>query len=918
MTDIQGEPVDPIRIAELEHRAEGYRLALEATGDAVWDWDLVQNRLIPSEGALAMLGYAQGEIPDCFDDWERLLDPLDLERSREMVSRMLKDPTVRYDLTVRLRRRDGTQLWVRIRGRVVASDGSGRAVRMIAVGTDVQREKELESELEKLAHVARLTTNHVLVCDREFRIEWANDALLADHQYRLEELLGRIPHEILGRSSRTAEDMEGLLARARAGIGGGGETVSYRKDGTAFRALVHYRPRFDSSGAFAGFIGVGHDVTEQRRFEEALREAADHLREAERIAGVGSFSFRPDTGRIDWSDMLFSIFGRNPVLGPPSLDEYLAYLRPADRERLGAAVSRTLETAEPFLLQHALDRPDGSVAILECRAELRRDAAGPGVLHGTAQDVTDRERTHAELRRINDVLRDAHRLARLGSWDYNATTGVLTWSPELFEIRRRDPARGQPSIEELVARFRPEDRDPISEGFRRSLETGAGFEIRYPVINEDGSESCLLTIGHPVRDERGTIVGLHGVTQDVTDSERIQAELARARDAAEAANRSKSIFLANVSHEIRTPMNAVLGLTDLMLRDARSAPIRPYLEQVHRSASSLLELLSDILEHSRLEVAGPVPVEGAFAPVELLRHVEDVLGLEAERKGLKFTTRLDEGLPAHLFGDVTRLHQILVNLVSNAIKFTETGGVEVRLQGLEGPGIPPLFRMEVSDTGIGIDPALTSQLFEPFFQADSSPARRHGGVGLGLSIVRQIVDRLGGTVDCVSRHGGGSLFRVALPLRTPPLGETRSVAASGGLRVAEAADPAGLAGLSVLVVEDDDVSRLVACGILSHLGARHTSAASAAQALRLIGSESFDVVLVDLQMPEMSGLELARTLRDAGLAGRPPLIALSANAMAEDVAAARDAGMLGLIPKPVSVEQMYERLRPFVPAASPR
>lgn len=401
------------------------------------------------------------------------------------------------------------------------------------------------------------------------------------------------------------------------------------------------------------------------------------------------------------------------------------------------------------------------------------------------------------------------------------------------------------------------------------------------------------------------------VLRDVTERNRTQEDLRRARDAAEAASRVKSDFLAMMSHEIRTPMNGILGMVQL-LSDTGLNPVQlDYAETIHGSANALLAVLNDILDFSKLETGHFNLEDSAFDPARVVSQVVQLMDLRAREKQLKLSLNLAPGLPPVVMGDPGRLRQVLLNLLSNALKFTERGAITVSLTVEAASAGQIGLRFAVSDTGIGIPREAQPRLFQKFEQVDGTISRRFGGTGLGLAISRRIIDLMGGEIGLDSEEGKGSTFWFAVnfPLRAdgamkPPLPPGELVAERPSL-----APPR----LRVLLVEDDSVSRKVACTFLDRLG--HTAVVAedglgAVARVSAEGAQAFDVILLDLQLPDMDGFSCVTALRALDEdAGAIPVIALTASASAEDVTRTQQHGFLGLLPKPLIESDLKAMLR---------
>ena len=386
----------------------------------------------------------------------------------------------------------------------------------------------------------------------------------------------------------------------------------------------------------------------------------------------------------------------------------------------------------------------------------------------------------------------------------------------------------------------------------------------------------------------------------------------QARLRAEAADRAKTVMLANMSHEIRTPMSGIIGFADLLAATPLSSGQQDYVENIRSSAYALLALINDILDLSKIE-AGRLELESA--PVDLKRLVEDAVGLLAVRsaeKQLRLVFTIDPSAPAAILSDSARLRQVLVNLLGNAVKFTDRGGVSLSVAATQEKDGSHRVDFAVSDTGPGIPAEHRERIFESFRQVDSSISRKFGGTGLGLAICRSIVRQMGGAIEVESQVGSGSTFRFWIPARAVARSEVAAVRKPGiaGVR------SSGLAPLRVLVAEDNPVNRKLAQAVLRELGYQPDFALNGVEALDRIAVHDYDVVLMDVQMPEMDGLEATRRIRREHPAERQPrIVAMTAAAFPEDRKLCLDAGMDDYISKPMNMEELIAALG-RVPAAS--
>ena len=585
------------------------------------------------------------------------------------------------------------------------------------------------------------------------------------------------------------------------------------------------------------------------------------------------------------------IWGRSclSVYAEPS--SWIESIHPDDLER----VSREFElaaNANEAQVEYRIIRPDGEVRWIWARMFLVPTETAMRLI-GIAQDVTDRkqaEKVRAFLASIVESSDDS-----IIGTDLDGT--ILSWNhgaEKLFGYNTAE-AIGQP-ITILFENGHQADYLKTLQKIRRQerIERFEGLRVRKGGIPID--VSIILS---PIRDPQGGLQGVSAIYRDITASKRADAELVKAKEAAEAASRAKSTFLATMSHEIRTPMNGILGMTELVLESELAADQRDSLELVHLSAESLLTVINDILDFSKIE-AGKLEFESiSFDLRERLGEIMQTLGFRAHQRGLELIYDVRPEVPAALAGDPGRLRQILVNLVGNAIKFTEQGQILVCVELESITADTACLHFSVRDTGVGIPAEQQARIFEPFSQADQSMTRKYGGTGLGLTICSRLVGMMGGRIWVVSRPGEGSTFHF-----TANLGVQTDIS-----ELARPLHPALLRDLPVLIVDDNFTNRQVLAGIVSQWGMLPTAveggraAMLALEAAKENGSP-FPLVLLDGQMPEIDGFTLAQQIQQHPELTRTTIMMLTSADHLGDAMLCRKLGISAYLVKPVRQSEL--------------
>ena len=520
------------------------------------------------------------------------------------------------------------------------------------------------------------------------------------------------------------------------------------------------------------------------------------------------------------------------------------------------------------------------------------------------RDITMRKLAEEELRKSREKYQNIFENSILGLYQSIPEGKYLSVNPAFARLF------GYSCPEEMISCVadigqqlysNPKDR---KRAIKQLIEQGflEGFEIEVQRI--DGTKFWVSMNTRIVQDENG----LHydGTVEDITKRKRAEDVLRASKEVAEAATKSKSDFLANMSHEIRTPMNAVIGMTGLLMDEELTIEQKEYVETIRSSGEALLDIINDILDISKIE-GGMMDLE--HRPFSLQRCIEESIGLGAEnatKKGLEMEYRIEPHIPAVVLGDYARLRQILVNLIGNAVKFTEEGCISIVVSGRKIDGNGYEIHFAVKDTGIGIPEDKADRLFQLFSQVDASTARRYGGTGLGLAISKKLVEMMNGKIWVESQTGMGSTFHFTIevqPTLSAPIDTGRSAFSTKAVSHGDLDQP-----LRILLAEDNMINQRVALRMLAKLGLRGDVACNGYEVLQALERQSYDVVLMDVQMPGMDGLETTKAIRQRWSDG-PKIIAMTAAAFKSDREMCLEVGMDDYIRKPVRIEELAKALR---------
>jgi len=778
-----------------------------------------------------------------------------------------------------------------------AAGSSGRLRRWLSNLKEFAQSKEAFLESQKRYRIiSELTSDfaYSLLVNQDGSLspEWISGAF--------SRICGLSPHEAeQGWISVVHPDdlakVRGALDRALQGESVALESRIIARDGQV--KWIHFlnQPVWEGDRAkVVRIIGAAQDITSQKEAHEEVQEFKDFLHGI--LDSIADPVFVKDRSHrmVLVNEALCRLAGcsQEQILGATDYD-----LFPKEQvDVFWEMDEKVLETGEENVNEEEITDSSGEIRTIITKKALFRDKKGDKFIVGVIRDITERKRAEEALlareREVQALLDANEDVVLLMDRDKR----ILAMNEALCKCLGKSPDR--------IIGFRMESLLSPDLARERALQIDKAIKEKKPLRFEDRIRGKIFDNSiYPVLDDQGELSKLAVRARDITAQKNYEAELRLAKETAEAALRARSEFLANTSHEIRTPMNAVIGMSELLQDTDLTDEQWDYVQTIKTSGESLLTVINDILDFSKIE-EGKLELESK--PFELQALIEGCLNLfaaKAQDKGLKLSFNIDPSTPSILVGDPDRLRQILINLLSNAVKFTEKGEISTSVSSRTSNGDCEVY-FKVRDTGIGIPSGLQNRLFQSFSQLDASTTRKHGGTGLGLAISRRLAELMGGNIWVESRPGKGSVFHFTIRA------ETADPALESLLpekRAAVCRPDQDKSDLRILLAEDNLVNRKVALRMIEHLGYRADVAGNGLEVLEALSNKPYDLILMDVQMPEMDGLEAARRIKQMFRPG-PRIVAMTACVIKGDKERCLEAGMDDYIGKPVRMAELEEVL----------
>ena len=778
-------------------------------------------------------------------------------------------------------------------------------------------EQNLRASEENLSVTLQSIGDAVIATDVSGLVTRMNPTAERLTAWPVAEALGKPLHQVFrivnSQTREPAADPVRHVLETGNVVGLANHTSLLSRDGAEHQIADSAAPIHSTSGETIGVVLVFSDVTAKYETSERLVESEKRFRTladtGQALIWTSGLDKRCDYFNLPW--LRFTGQTLEHELG----DGWVAGVHPEDVEDCFTTYANAFDRREPFSMVYRLRRHDGEYRWIQDSGTPRFDRKGEFLGYiGHCLDITERMQAEKELADANAMLDAAFEQNPIPMALATMPDGVLRFAnkacAEFLGIEDEESYAGRPLLE-IPQTWREYDLNgrsmPIAElPLARAMAGEITKNELYRIERKDGETRWELVSGAPIYGQDGQMIAAFITFPDITDRVLAEQALLEAKRQAEAANRTKSEFLANMSHEIRTPLNGVLGMLQLLGTTPLNPEQKEYILRAIKASTRLTRLLSDVLDLSRIEAGKLVIEETEFDLLSVKESVSDIFSPTAKEKGIAFTFTIDSPERQKLLGDEARLRQILFNLVGNAVKFTKSGHVLVEaFQATRADDSTVRMVFTVSDTGIGIHDDLLKNIFEPFSQAEGSYAKRFQGAGLGLSIVRKLVALMGGELCVDNSEGDGTTLYVSVPFKLPARHDNRQD------RTGKTGNGPSKPHLRILFAEDEGISLLSGKRMLEKSGHTVSTARDGQEALALLAEHDFDLILMDIQMPIMDGVEATRAIRDParfGAKSRVPIIAMTAYAMAGDKEKFLAAGMNDYISKPVDMDALQELL----------
>ncbi|WP_413164754.1 PAS domain S-box protein [Capilliphycus salinus ALCB114379] len=908
---------------KLQESEERFRRAFDDAAIGMTLVSLEGNFLKVNQSLCELTGYQQQELLSL--TVQKITHPEDLEIDLNYAKQLVAGKIRTYKMEKRYFHKNGGIVWIQLNVSLVRNERQ-EPLYYIAQIQDINERKQAEKNLRRYERIIAATSDGIGLVDRNYTYQLVNQAYLNWHHKTQEEVIGHLVSEIIGETGFN-QIAKPKLDRCLAG-----ETIQYERwceypqHQKQFMSIT-YTPYRELNGEISGVVASIRNITELKRAEDALRQSEERLQLiASNLPGVmytlvarldGTYAFEY------LSEACRDLFEVEPEEVLANANLLLDKIHPEDRPKYDQAAARSMRNLTPFSYEWRQILSSGRIRWILGNSRPKRRENGETVWHGVSLDISERKQAEIALQESQERLYRTLEAGRIICWEEDLMTQrVKGWGENIADNWKAN--FWEFPLEFAPQGIHPEDRDRAVEAKENAIKNQGEFQVEHRLTGYP-ENIWMLAKGKAMVNSQGEVTRLVGVAIDISDRKATEAELVKAKEAAEVANQAKSIFLANMSHELRSPLNAILGFAQLINGSANlTLEEQNNLNIIQRSGEHLLSLINEILDLSKIESGQSILIEEAFDLWKLLEELKDFFSLKASQKNLRLTFNISRNLPRYIKSDRVKLRQILINLLGNAIKFTNQGCVtlEAKLSKtfsacLMGETSSVELHFKVSDTGVGIEAHELYNLFRPFVQTQSG-IKSQQGTGLGLAICHGYIQLFGGRIRVKSQPKLGTVFDVKLPVLPVDDAEMIPENDSPTRRVIGLQPNQPL--YRILIVDDEQYNRQLLEQILAPVGFELQMANNGLEAVGKWQTFQPHLIWMDLKMPVLNGYEATRQIRQleqqnqADSLTETVIIALTASAFNNQKEAALQAGCDDFVQKPLQVTQILNKIAEYLGA----
>lgn len=859
-----------------------------------------------NEVHLQMFGYEKEEEL-LGKSWQYIYGEEEIDRiSKNIFPQLLKDKRWRGETTGKSREGKPVHQEITL---TILDDGG-----IVCICRDIEQRIRNQQQIRIHSQILETSNSMLMTTDPDRNIIWANPSFCRTTGFSMEEILGKNPGALLQGEKSDKETIQRFKEAIRKNESFNCELLNYKKDGTTYWAEIKCQPLLNEKGELEGFFAIEEDITERKETEVLLSENKLRLELAIESNGAGLWDWNIRDNTVYYSSSWKRNLGYQDTEIATGFNEWQTRVHPDDLEMVAALLQQHLEGKTPvYESEIRLRHKDGHYISFIDRGKITlRDKGGTPVrMTGIVFNISELKEAQLKLAETESRWNAALEGSEFGVWEWDLVQNSIYFSPKLKELYGYRDDELQPTAEFWISTCHPDDFEPSRSALQDHLDNKTpNFISDRRVLHRDGHYRWFQSRGQVIRrDTNGNPLRVIGSVIDITERKKLEEELIKAKNAAEANVKTKRRFLANISHEIRTPMHAIMGITEQLKQTRLDEKQAYYLAVINESSRALLDLINDVLDISKIE-EGKLKIDHIpFDLREIVQHVHQLFQENTDRKGLNYTLEFDERLNHYFSGDPSRLRQVLMNILSNAVKFTESGSVSLCCRLLSRTGNLYIMSFECTDTGIGMNEEMKKRLFQDFSQEDDSFERKYGGSGLGLAITHELVQLMGGTIRILSEKNKGTTVNIVLSL---PVSADHP---EPGKEPLQTNTGESLSHLRVLVAEDNSFNRLLIQIMLTNNDIQFDMADNGLQAVEMASRGNYDLILMDIQMPEMNGVDATKRIRQFR-GPDTPIIAITANAVLEELDSYMKEGLTDYLTKPFDEKRLIQKIREHLPAAT--